>query len=41
MQGSEAPYYYNYFRDYNPETGRYLQSDPIGMNGKVKWTPVR
>lgn len=24
---------YNYFRDYNPETGRYVQSDPIGLLG--------
>ena len=24
---------YNYFRDYNPLTGRYMQSDPIGVEG--------
>lgn len=26
---------YNYFRDYNPELGRYIQSDPIGLRGGV------
>jgi RHS repeat-associated protein len=24
---------YNYFRDYDPQTGRYIESDPIGLQG--------
>jgi len=30
---AETGNYYNYFRDYDPDTGRYLTSDPIGLNG--------
>jgi RHS repeat-associated protein len=28
-----AQYYYNYYRDYDDTTGRYIQADPIGLNG--------
>lgn len=27
--------HYNYFRDYDPELGRYAQPDPIGLQGGV------
>ena len=29
----ETGLHYNYFRDYDPQTGRYLSSDPIGLAG--------
>ncbi len=32
---SEKGSYYNYFRDYEPELGRYIQSDPIGLTGGI------
>ena len=30
---SESGLHYNYFRDYEPGTGRYIESDPIGLSG--------
>ena len=29
----ETGLHYNYFRTYDPETGRYVESDPIGLGG--------
>ncbi|MGZ5008388.1 MAG: RHS repeat-associated core domain-containing protein, partial [Methylobacter sp.] len=31
----ETGLFYNGFRDYNPDTGRYIESDPIGLSGGV------
>jgi RHS repeat-associated protein len=30
---AETGLHYNYFRDYNPVIGRYVQADPIGLAG--------
>ena len=32
---SETGLHYNYFRDYDPSTGRYIESDPVGLNGGI------
>lgn len=31
----ETNLHYNYFRDYDPWIGRYVQSDPIGLRGGI------
>jgi RHS repeat-associated protein len=32
---AETNLYYNYFRDYDPSIGRYIESDPIGLRGGI------
>lgn len=31
----ETGLHYNYFRDYDPALGRYIESDPIGLRGGI------
>jgi RHS repeat-associated protein len=32
---TETNLYQNYYRDYNPTTGRYIERDPIGLDGGI------
>lgn len=32
---AESGLFYNHFRDYDPQSGRYVESDPIGLAGGV------
>jgi RHS repeat-associated protein len=32
---AETGLHYNYFRDYDPSVGRYVESDPIGLQGGI------
>lgn len=32
---AESNLHYNYFRDYDPATGRYVESDPVGLEGGI------
>jgi RHS repeat-associated protein len=32
---AETGKHYNYFRDYDPAIGRYIESDPIGLRGGI------
>ena len=34
-EDKETGLYYNYFRDYQPSLGRYVQADPIGLRDGV------
>ncbi|MBK7662076.1 MAG: RHS repeat-associated core domain-containing protein [Sterolibacteriaceae bacterium] len=32
---AESGLFYNHFRDYDPRTGRYVESDPVGLAGGI------
>ncbi len=34
-EDNETGFVYNYFRDYDPVIGRYVESDPIGLDGGI------
>lgn len=35
LYDSDTGNFYNYFRDYDPRIGRYIESDPIGLAGGI------
>ncbi|HEX8483145.1 MAG TPA: RHS repeat-associated core domain-containing protein [Allosphingosinicella sp.] len=35
QQQDASGLHYNYFRDYDPATGRYLEADPVGLNAGI------
>lgn len=35
LYDKETNNYYNYYRDYDPQTGRYIESDPIRLQGGI------
>ncbi len=34
-EDNETGFVYNYFRDYDPQIGRYIESDPVGLDDGV------
>ncbi|NIM98357.1 MAG: hypothetical protein GTO24_09855, partial [candidate division Zixibacteria bacterium] len=36
---TETGLHYNYFRDYHPGIGRYIEPDPIGLKGGISLYP--
>src|SRR5688500_11325374 len=35
MHGEQARDNYNYYRDYDASIGRYIESDPMGLSGRM------
>jgi RHS repeat-associated protein len=35
MYMAETGLNYNYLRDYDPQVGRYAESDPVGLRGGI------